>query len=383
MVDGSYSVSYLYDTNTGETQWLTEFDQNDFSKSGEFKAVNDAGVICGSSKDPDLLITYSDMFGTETRPANSAAIWKDGKCTLLYYGDFDTSKFEFLGDGSQATDISADSKTVCGYISTGNAASFYPCMWKEGNDGKWTLEWLALPEDAKGGMTYFISDDGKTIVGKITDATNNQHVALWKDGACTILTDEQFGWESSGYGGQVKILSMSPNGKFIVAKNPSSMVYLYNIEANEGRKIPAFETAANVEYAAVDNEGNVVAAYNYGSIFFGGDVYTRPFWYSYKEDRNLDFPYYMQLFASGVTPDFTFEYGEKTQAVPMAISADGNVIVGNIDIYAAVGQKAKCWILKSERYDVSIPVTPSGLSAKSEALGQVTLTWAKDETKYT
>lgn len=382
MVDGSYSVSYLYDTNTGETQWLTEFDQNDFSKSGEFKAVNDAGVICGASKDPDLLITYSDMFGTETRPANSAAIWKDGKCTLLYYGDFDTSKFEFLGDGSQATDISADSKTVCGYISTGNASSFYPCMWKEGNDGKWTLEWLALPEDAKGGRPYFISDDGKTVVGTITDATNNQQVALWKDGTYTIVTDEQFGWESSGYGGQVKILSMSPNGKFIVAKNPSSMVYLYNIEANEGRKIPAFDTAANIEYAAVDNDGNVVAAYNYGSIFFGGDVYTRPFWYSYKEDRNLDFPYYMQLFASGVTPDFTFEYGEKTQAVPMAISADGNVIVGNIDIYAAVGQKAKCWILKSERYDVSIPVTPSGLSAKSEALGQVTLTWAKDETKY-
>lgn len=169
MVDGSYSVSYLYDTNTGETQWLTEFDQNDFSKSGEFKAVNDAGVICGSSKDPDLLITYSDMFGTETRPANSAAIWKDGKCTLLYYGNFDTSKFEFMGDGSQATDISADSKTVCGYISTGNAASFYPCMWKEGNDGKWTLEWLALHEDTKGGMTYFISDDGKKVANVTAD----------------------------------------------------------------------------------------------------------------------------------------------------------------------------------------------------------------------
>lgn len=169
MVDGSYSVSYLYDTNTGETQWLTEFDQNDFSKSGEFKAVNDAGVICGASKDPDLLITYSDMFGTETRPANSAAIWKDGKCTLLYYGDFDTSKFEFLGDGSQATDISADSKTVCGYISTGNAASFYPCMWKEGDDGKWTLEWLDIPEDAKGGRPYFISDDGKKVANVTAD----------------------------------------------------------------------------------------------------------------------------------------------------------------------------------------------------------------------
>ena len=68
MVDGSYSVSYLYDTNTGETQWLTEFDQNDFSKSGEFKAVNDAGVICGSSKDPDLSHNLTpDMFGTENQ----------------------------------------------------------------------------------------------------------------------------------------------------------------------------------------------------------------------------------------------------------------------------------------------------------------------------
>lgn len=47
-------------------------------------------------------------------------------------------------------------------------------MWKEGNDGKWTLEWLALPEDAKGGRPYFISDDGTAIVGTITDATNNQ-----------------------------------------------------------------------------------------------------------------------------------------------------------------------------------------------------------------
>ena len=382
MVDGSYSVSYLYDTNTGETQWLTEFDTNDFSKSGDFQAVNDAGVICGASKDPDLLITYSDMFGTESRPANSAAVWKDGKCTLLYYGDFDTANFANLGDGSQAVDISADSKTVCGYISTGNGAKFYPCIWKEGNDGKWALEWLALPEDAKGGRSYFISDDGKLTVGTITDATNNQHVALWKDGTCTILTDEQIGWGASSYGGQVKILSMSPNGNFIVAKNAANKTYVYNIEANEGREIPAFETAASIGYAAVDNDGNVASAYNYGSIFFGGDVYTRPFWYSYKENRNLDFPYYMQLFASGVTPDFTFEYGEKTQAVPMAISADGNVIVGNIDIYMSAGQKPKCWILKSEKYDVSIPAVPSGLSARSEALGQVTLTWAKDETKY-
>ena len=383
-LDGFYPVSYMYDTNTGDIQWLTEFDENDLSKSGEFQAVNDAGITCGTSKNPDLLITVSDIYGDITRPANSAAIWKDGKCTLLYYGDFDTSKFKYLGDGSQAVDISADSKTVCGYISTGNGATFYPCIWKEGNDGKWTLEWLTLPEGSKGGKTNFISDDGKLTVGTVTDASNNKHVALWKDGTCTILTDEQIGWGTPSKGGQIKIniFSLSPNGKFIVAQNAAKKTYIYNIEANEGREVPAFEASGYMEQAAVDNDGNVVAAYNYGSIYFGGDAYTRPFWYSYKEDRNIDFPYYMQLFAGGVTPDFTFEYGEKTQAVPMAISADGNVIVGNIDIYMAVGQKPKCWILKSEKFDVSIPEIPSGLSARSEALGQVTLTWTKDETKY-
>ena len=382
LVDGAYSASYLYDITTGEIQWLTEFDENDFSKSGDFKAINDNGVICGTAKNTDLMITGSDIYGNvSTRPANSAAIWKDGKCTLLYYGDFDTSKLENLGDGSQATDISADGKIVCGFVSTNNFTFNYPCVWKEDEEGKWGHEWLPVPEGSINGRPYFMSEDGKIIIGTTTDATYTQKITLWQDGTYTILTSEQIGWDTSTFYDQTNVLAISPNGKFLVLKGPQGTVHLYDTEAGKGVMIPSYDTTGSVDYAAVDNDGNVVAAYIYGSIYRDG-VYTRPFWYSYKENRNIDFPYYMQLFANGVTPDFTFDYGKKSQAKPIAMSADGNTIVGNVDTYMDIGEEPKCWILKTEKYDVSIPGTPDGLSAKSKALGQVTLTWNKDETVY-
>mgnify|MGYP002557536419 CR=1 FL=1 len=382
-VDGSYSVSFLYDTNNGEIQWLTEFDENDFSKGGDFSAVTDDGVICGTTKDPDLLITFSDIFGTDTRPANSAAIWKNGKATLLYYGDYDTSKFEYLGDGSQAVGLSADGKKVLGYVSTGNYTSFYPCVWIEEQDDTWKCNWLPLPEQIRSCRPYFISADGNTAVGITSDMDNKNHVIIWQDDKYTEIDEKAVGWDVDNYA-QMSILSMSPNGEFFVIKR-SMQIYIYDVKNGELRKVTSIDgtdEGMNVSQAGIDNKGNMVAAISYGSVFFGDEVYNRPFWYSFKDDRNFDFTYYMQLFADGVVPDFTFDYGEKSQASPVAISSDGSTIVGNVDVYIVVGQKPKCWILKSEPCDVSIPATPEGLKAKSEALGQVELSWIKDVSEY-
>lgn len=373
-VDGTAAVSFLYDTNTGEIKWLTEFDENDLSKGGEFSDITDKGVICGTSKDPDLLITYTDMFGTETRPANSAAVWKDGKCTLLYYGDFDTSNFKYLGDGSRAMSISSDDKTVCGYISIGNGSTFTPMVWTEDAESNWKGESLAIPEGMKGGRALYISADGSVIAGIVYNANNRSLTAIWKDGQCTLLTDESFT--------QLHVLGLSPNGRYLLIDNMTRDMYLYDIENMTNRTIPAFDTGGSVSYGAVDNDGNVISAYNYGNPFFGDKVYSRPFWYSYKNDRIFDFTYYMQLFAEGVEPEFTFDYTENSQAIPTCISADGKVIVGNVDTYTMLGQSPKSWILKSEKYEASIPFTPDGLKATSEALGCVTLSWTKDDTSY-
>lgn len=378
-VDNSYSVSYLYDMNTGEMSWLTEFDENDFSKGGDFSAVTDNGVICGSTKDPDLLITYTDMFGTVTRPANSAAVWKDGEKTLLYYGDFDTSKFLNLGDGSQATGISADGKTVIGFVAYENFASVKSCKWTQTETGEWTHEWLPLPENITNAKASYISTDGRTIIGMANDTSFASYVVIWKDGECQLVGSSEIDGNPMS---ALILLNASANGKYVLVSNRSSNIYMYDTESGTSRMIPNFDSNAGVESAAVDNNGNIVAAFNYGSVFFGGEAYTRPFWYSNEDNRIFDLTYYMDLFAEGVEPDFAFSYEEKTQALPSAISADGSVFMGNVDVYLFLEQKPRNWFLRSERYDVSIPQTPEGLKAFSDKVGQVNLSWEKDQTVY-
>lgn len=351
MVDGSYSVSYLYDTNTGETQWLTEFDQNDFSKSGEFKAVNDAGVICGSSKDPDLLITYSDMFGTETRPANSAAIWKDGKCTLLYYGDFDTSKFEFLGDGSQATDISADSKTVCGYISIGNAASFYPCMWKEGNDGKWTLEWLDIPEDAKGGRPYFISDDGKKVANVTADkpmTLTENNVPAGHPGYAVEAVFE------TADGGEM----LSPKSNILKASVPDTYdMPLFDdfssnsLETNYWEVVKEYGDPTDAMWGVMQDYGLIGSSISY-MVFsqqpYSGSLISRPLDATKAESVSLSF--FMQM-----TPLNSVDQDLEKDSISVDISTD----------FGKTWKEIKAWSLKDIYAQYSYNVISLDISAET------------------
>ena len=117
-------------------------------------------------------------------------------------------------------------------------------------------------------------------------------------------------------------------------------------------------------------------------LFFTGEIYERPFWYSYEEDRILGFDYFMSLFAQGVKPSFTFAYEEKTKVTPCAISADGTFIMGNNDVVVAMGGVPECWMLQTEYRTVKIPATPEGLQAKSQEFKEVTLTWNKDEQVY-
>lgn len=376
-VDDICPISYFYDTSTDEIRWVTSFDENDknngdYSKSGDFRDVADNGVICGTAKDPDLMITFTDMFGSETRPANTAAVWKAGKCTRLYYGDFDRSEFVNLGDGSQAKAISADGKRVCGYISTGNGAKYYPCVWTENVEGEWNMERLPVPEGMKDGVPKYMSADGGIIVGNVSDNDFNSYLILWEDGVYKVITNNDIGGSIAGSSSRLDVLNISPNGKYVVVKGDLQHIYIYDIKEDVACQIPNFETPGTVNNATVDNNGNVVSAY------LGGGA-IRPFWYSYKDNRIFDFTYFMDIFAEGITPEFTFDYAEKCQASPIAMSADGNVIVGNVDALFFSGQT---WILKVEKREVSIPATPIGLSAKSKAMGQVTVSWNKDETIY-
>lgn len=366
-----FMTSFVYDVSGGAMQWLTRNDNADQTKGGEFSGVADNGVICGTSKD------VGNLFDGE--PINSAAVWtKDGVRTLLGYGDFDMSKITRSIDGSSANAISADGKTVAGEFSTGNGAYLTPCMWTQNADGSWQLSWLPMPEGAKGGQTKAVSADGSVISGYVRLSDNSKYPALWKDGECVLVTDKELGLTDGST--SIDISAMSANGKFIVASPGGGLSYLYNVENGDVRSIPIMDYVysslgdmlSGISNFAVDNEGNVVY-----SIGYAGS-YWRPLLYSYAENRTLDLTYYMNIFAYGVEPDISLSVDEQSPAKTFGISADGSMIVGNVDNPFA----PQCWILQVEKGTAKIPATPSGLKAVATGLNQVTLTWDKDVTVY-
>ena len=54
---GAYPKSYLYNVESGQQDWLTDYDETDLSKTGNFMDVTDDGLITGYFKDPNYQIT--------------------------------------------------------------------------------------------------------------------------------------------------------------------------------------------------------------------------------------------------------------------------------------------------------------------------------------
>ena len=75
-----YFSSFIWDLKTGAIDWLTEFDQADYNKSGCFTDVNDDMTICGYFKSPNHKATLTNSNGMSfILPLNVAALWMDGK----------------------------------------------------------------------------------------------------------------------------------------------------------------------------------------------------------------------------------------------------------------------------------------------------------------
>lgn len=136
--------SFIYNTKDGTLTWITEADKSDYTKCGRFNAVSDNGIICGDAINTDIKLA------SENNPI-SAAIWENGKRTLLEYGDFDISTMTGYTDGSFSQDISEDGSVVVGNFSTSNGAYYTPCKWVKNSEGKYAIEFLTVPENMKNG----------------------------------------------------------------------------------------------------------------------------------------------------------------------------------------------------------------------------------------
>lgn len=379
----SDSKAFIYDRTTGELTWVTEYDTENLENTGVFADVSDNGVICGKSFDPEHTITVQDFDGTRTYPLNVAAVWKDGVRTAMPWGDIDMSVFQQSGDGTYLHAITADGTKVAGYYSVANMAYYYPLVWTANGD-TWAMEHPALPDGMKNGRVRAISDDGSVMAGTVDNPSESKYyVAYWKDGNVYTVDPASVGVEDASWV-QMSFSSLSPNGRFIALNVMGTDDWLFDVTTGEARKLPNIEEGRPMSTTmSVDNEGNVVGGISFGSIFFGGEVYNRPLYYSYSENRLLDLSYYMSIFAPDADPSIPMSYEEKTQAMPYGISGDGRYIAGNADTYLMLQQKPKTWLLQVDKDSkMEVPATPSGVEGKSEALGEVLLTWDKDTRQY-
>lgn len=373
-VNNVFMKSFVFDTTDGTKQlkWLTEYDETDLTKGGEFTGVSDNGIICGTSKDAG--------FKYEGDPINAAAVWTiDGKRTLLGYGDFDMTTIKKNNDGAFATAISADGKTVAGEFKTSNGAYLTPCVWTQTDNGEWLMSMLPMPEGAKGGQTTAVSADGKTVGGYVRLADSSRYPVLWKDGKYTIYTDKALGLADAATA--IGMSAMSANGRFIVVSPTGGLSYIYDTEKGELRDIPIMDYLysshgdmfSGISDFGIDNEGNVV----YSISYYGGS-YWLPLWYSYNENRSVSLTFYIDTYASGVEPEISFSADDMSPAKTVAMSADGNIIVGNVDN----AFEPQLWVLKSEKNNVRMVDTPTGVKATATGTDQVTLTWNKDMNSY-
>ena len=370
--------SFLYDTGSGTLSWITEADKNDLSKGGRFNSVSDNGIICGDVINTDIKLENG------IQPA-SAAIWKNGERTLLEYGDFDISTISSSADGAFSEDISQDGSIVIGNFSTSNGAHITPCKWVKDSEGKYSIEFLDVPEGMKNAYAQKVSSDGR-VFGVITsEKDNGGYICIWDNNGPTVLTHEDLGIEIYRLC-VIDQVNVSPDGRFIFfTESNTTKSYIFNTETKAIRELPTFGQYDRWNLplnACVDNNGNVAGAYYYK---FSATPYTHPFWYSYEHNTIYDFSYYISVAAKGVTPDIDFTYDKVTQTFPVFVSGDGMTIAGNSNVhsYSVPAETPKCWMLKIDDINnMEIPATPSGLTAVSDALKEVKLTWKKDDTAY-
>lgn len=359
-------VSYLQDLSTGEITWMTSWTDGDYTTLGSFADVSDDGIICGTAKDVNNMITVTELGYTYTLPLNTAAVWtKDGEAKILGLGTYSVDDFNNFNDGTFAKCISKDAKIVTGYVAIGNYAFIYPCRWVL-NDatGEYTYQAYSLPDESTEGQVVSISDDGSVacgyykIKGKYTPCywpTPDECVSL-DDGTLT------------GYQG-CKAFCISGNGKYIVLTLDKYTPKIYAVDTKEFRAIGDYQNPKKLAFGGVTNSGDVI-----GTVQLQDRIY--PFYYNYSNALTTGFDYYVYRTAYNINIPYKFD-GHSGESVSfVGVSADGTVVSGN-------DADGSPWTLSTGGTTMGvIPPTVEDFDVAFSGIGSVSITFGRGQEQY-
>ena len=161
--------------------------------------------------------------------------------------------------GSCAFDLSANGKTVCGYVLGANPARITPCVWHHSEKG-WNYQLLPCPFPYNPFLTtgrLAISSDGQVIAGSVVgseEPVRRSQLVLWKQDSSGQWKDNVIGRYAVRLGDVnnqgIVVGSITGRGgkKIGLVVNPNSETFL--VEPLKGD--------ASLEFLGINNRGEVV-----------------------------------------------------------------------------------------------------------------------------
>lgn len=352
--------SYLWDTQTGEKLFTTSCGYENMEEGGCFLGVNDSGIVVGYYKDPEYRI--SAIAGGEEgfEPIDCAAYWENGVKHSLGIGNIDLFECTKFKDGAQAIAISDDGNTIIGKITVKSKSK--ACRWLKQQDGTWKFE--ELPAPAEEGVVVSnivptgISADGSVISGYVTMQGNGSAAVYWtNEGLFPIPLMVEDAKDPTKTGLYNQAVSVSANGQYIGVYFDSSMPAVYSV-VNGKYTLLEFSNdvqVREVKHIGVNDNGDAVC---YLAL---SNSSARENNLIFKKDmgKTFTFDYYSKVFAPSVNLSKYVQL--------MSITNDGKVFSGAKD--------GVCWSMGITDEDIELPAVPKALNCKVTGLRQVELTW--------
>lgn len=320
--------SYRWNLEDGTYEYLTKLDESDLSKSGYFTDINNDGVIVGYFKDSNNTVAVQDWEGWLDVPLNVAAVWKDGTLTSLGLGNYKGTDCESATDGSFASAVSADAKTIVGYIYLHGGSVIKPCAWKlDDASGNYVYQEYSLPENCTVGQINDVSADGTIAVGYIKKGSETFPCIWTASDKFTVKEDWQTP-EEDRLPAKGACYSISPNGSYIAGSFDGKEPVMFRPDAQGYNKLGHKLRVHGVDFTATSDNGDAI-----GSWIYGNPNFVRPsrrlFWYSINTLATVDFDFWKNLCVPDIEIPYDFTYEAKENAAIACMSGDGKTVIGN------------------------------------------------------
>ncbi len=356
--DAAYA-SFLYTVADGNLEWLTFGD--DYTAphldGGKFTAVNNAGVIVGTVRNPDMRLPINEgpYYTPPTRnlsddeegvAISSAAVWHDGNLKVLGCGDYTIDFFADSTDGSNATGISADGNTIFGNI-VSNWMAIEACVWTydESSD---SYEYVPLSRPANAMMSAMIanSEAGFPAIGAISlplDGEGFMYPAVWL--SSDEFVDVNLTELDGAFGAYAHSISADGHYVTLSVSGNHPKFYIYDVETAtlEEVDLPAGTTEA-VGYT-VTNDGNAIIKIQ------DSNWQSSLYYYDYASSTMVGLPEYL----ADTMPGNDFG-GRLSSATVIATTGDGKNILLKADSYSS-----DTWLLTIDNPQLLIAPAPNSV----------------------